>query len=555
MSSSGVRVAAVKNSIAPRTPRGERIGKAKPEARPAWAASCARGKLASRVMSAIQVGSLAAQTRPGRPSPRAKERPRVMARKASPPAKRGATHASAHCSTSPAAAVQSAPASHASSVPIASRSRGYRTSSSSVVARIRATEASTREPLSLTASIIVPGMSQRTFVIGVGMTKFDKPGTKEGDYPEWAREAGERALADAGIAYDAVQQAYAGYCYGDSTCGQRALYALGLTGIPVVNVNNNCSTGSSALYLARQAVRGGLVDCALAIGFEKMERGSLGVKYTDRTNPMDKHAMAMFSVREPEQSPMAPQMFGNAGREHMERYGSTPDHYAWIGWKNHKHSVNNPYAQFQDEYSLEDIKNAKVIHEPLTKLQCSPTSDGSGCAIVASERFVDSHDLWDRAVEIAGQAMVTDMRSTFDGGSCITIVGADMSKEAARRAYEEAGVGPEDVDVIELHDCFSANELITYEALGIAAEGEGHKLVDSEAVTYGGTGPVVNPSGGLISKGHPLGATGLAQCSELTWQLRGAADARQVDGAKVALQHNIGIGGAVVVSIYKPASA
>jgi len=390
-------------------------------------------------------------------------------------------------------------------------------------------------------------------VVGVGMTKFDKPGTKEGDYPEWAKEAGEKALADAGIPYDTVEQAYAGYCYGDSTCGQRAVYGLGLTGIPVLNVNNNCSTGSSALFLARQAVKGGIADCALAIGFEKMEKGSLGVKYTDRTNPMDKHAMAMFAVREPEQSPPAPQMFGNAGREHMEKYGSQPDHYAWIGWKNHKHSVNNPYAQFQDEYSMDDIKSAKVIHEPLTKLQCSPTSDGSAAAVVASERFVDEHDLWDRAVEIAGQSMVTDMTSTFDEGSCIKIVGYDMSKEAASRAYDEAGVGPDDVDVVELHDCFSANELITYEALGLAEEGKGHELVDAEDTTYGGRW-VVNPSGGLISKGHPLGATGLAQCSELTWQLRGQADKRQVEGAKVGLQHNIGLGGAAVVSVYKPAA-
>jgi acetyl-CoA acyltransferase len=397
------------------------------------------------------------------------------------------------------------------------------------------------------------GGGNRTFVIGVGMTKFDKPGTKEGDYPDWAKEAGEKALADAGVPYDTVEQAYAGYCYGDSTCGQRALYGLGLTGIPVLNVNNNCSTGSSALYLARQAVKGGIADCALALGFEKMEMGSLGVKYTDRTNPIDKHAMAMFEVREPEQSPPAPQMFGNAGREHMEKYGSQADHYAWIGWKNHKHSVNNPFAQFQDEYSMEDIKAAKVIHEPLTKLQCSPTSDGSAAAVVASERFVEEHGLWDQAVEIAGQAMVTDMSSTFDEGSCIKIVGYDMSKEAANRAYAEAGVGPEDVDVIELHDCFSANELITYEALGLAEEGKGHELVDAEDTTYGGRW-VVNPSGGLISKGHPLGATGLAQCSELTWQLRGQADKRQVDGAKVALQHNIGLGGAAVVSVYKPAA-
>ncbi len=423
-------------------------------------------------------------------------------------------------------------------------------------------------------------MSNRTFVIGVGMTKFDKPGTKEGDYPDWAEEAGRKALEDAGITYDKIQQAFAGYCYGDSTYGQRSVYGLGLTGIPVVNVNNNCSTGSSALWLARQSVKGGLIDCALAIGFEKMEPGSLGVKYTDRTNAMDRHATRMFALRAPENSPGAPQMFGNAGRDHMDKYGSTPDHYAWIGWKNHKHSVNNPYAQFQDEYSLEDIKNARMIHDPLTKLQCSPTSDGSAASIVASERFVDEHDLWDRAIEIAGQSMVTDMASTFaDDTDCIKIVGFDMSREAARQAYEEAQVDPKDVDVCELHDCFSANELITYEALGFAEIGEGHKLVEAQATTYGGDGPVVNPSGGLISKGHPLGATGLAQCSELTWQLRGTADKRQVwrdaegrsltpehlgaagsaaggapgpNRAKLAVQHNIGLGGAAVVTVYKP---
>ncbi len=394
----------------------------------------------------------------------------------------------------------------------------------------------------------------RTYVIGVGMTKFDKPGSKDGDYPDWAKEAGEKAFADAGIPYTDVEEAYAGYCYGDSTYGQRAIYQLGLTGIPIVNVNNNCSTGSSALYLARRAVQGGLIDCALAVGFEKMEKGSLGMKYTDRTPALDKHMGRMFEVREPEESPFAPQMFGNAGRDHMDKYGSRPEHFAWIGWKNHKHSVNNPYAQFQDEYSLDEIKDARMIHEPLTKLQCSPTSDGAAAVIVASESYVDEHGLWDQAVEIAGQSMVTDMSSSFDeDADCMTIVGYDMSKEAARQAYEEAGISAADVDVCELHDCFSANELITYEALGFAAEGEGHLLVESEATTYGGDGPVVNPSGGLISKGHPLGATGLAQCSELTWQLRGTADKRQVDGATVALQHNIGLGGAAVVSVYKPA--
>jgi acetyl-CoA acyltransferase len=394
--------------------------------------------------------------------------------------------------------------------------------------------------------------SNRAFVVGVGMTKFEKPGSRDWDYPDMAHESGTKALEDAGIPYEAVEQAFVGYCYGDSTSGQRGVYGLGLTGIPVVNVNNNCSTGSTALFMARQAIRGGLADCVLALGFEKMEKGSLGVKYTDRTNPIDKHAMAMFALRDPEQSPAAPQMFGNAGREHMERYGSQPDHYAWIGWKNHKHSVNNPFAQFQDEYTLEEIKAAKVIHEPLTKLQCSPTSDGSAAAVIASERFVEEHDLADQAVEIAGQAMVTDLRSTFDDESCIKIVGYDMSREAARRAYEEAQLDAGDAQVVELHDCFSANELITYEALGLAEEGHGHELVENEDTTYGGRW-VVNPSGGLISKGHPLGATGLAQCSELTWQLRGTAGARQVDGAKVGIQHNIGLGGAAVVSVYRPA--
>jgi sterol carrier protein 2 len=244
-------------------------------------------------------------------------------------------------------------------------------------------------------------------------------------------------------------------------------------------------------------------------------------------------------------------MFGNAGRDHMEKYGSEPEHFAWIGWKNHKHSVNNPYAQFQTEYTLQEIKDARMIHEPLTKLQCSPTSDGAAAVVLASERFVDEHDLWGQAIEISGQAMVTDLPSTFDEtADCIKIVGYDMSRQAARQAYEEAQIGPEDIQVVELHDCFSANELITYEALGLAEEGHGHELVDAQATTYGGAGPVVNPSGGLISKGHPLGATGLAQCSELTWQLRGHADARQIPGASAALQHNIGLGGAAVVTVY-----
>ncbi len=398
--------------------------------------------------------------------------------------------------------------------------------------------------------------SNKVYVVGVGMTKFEKPGAKEWDYPDMAREAGTKALKDAGIAYDAIQQVHVGYVYGDSTSGQRAVYELGRTGIPITNVNNNCSTGSTALYLATQAIRGGLYDCTLALGFEKMQPGSLMSQFDDRTNPMMDHLMALAELQEFAMPP-APYMFGAAGREHMEKYGTTLEQFAKIGYKNHKHSVNNPYAQFQKEYTLQEILDAPTIYSPLTKLQCSPTSDGSGAVVLASEKFVEEHGLWDQAVEIIGQSMVTDMESTFADKSAQSLVGKEMSRRAAQEVYAQAGITPDDVSVIELHDCFSANELITYEALGLCADGEGGKLVDNDDTTYGGHW-VVNPSGGLISKGHPLGATGLAQCSELTWQLRGTADKRQVERAAepsgVALQHNIGLGGAVVVTVYRRAS-
>jgi acetyl-CoA acetyltransferase len=395
-------------------------------------------------------------------------------------------------------------------------------------------------------------MARKVFVIGVGMTKFEKPGSKAWDYPDMAQEAGTKALEDAGIGFDKIEQAAVGYCYGDSTAGQRAVYSLGMTGIPIYNVNNNCATGSTALFMAKQFVASGIADCALALGFEKMEKGSLGVKFQDRINPMDKHFESMVALRGFAAAPAAPQFFGNAGREHMDRYGTTAEQFAKIGWKNHKHSVNNPYSQFQDEYSLEQIMNAPMVYEPLTKLQCCPTSDGAGAAILVSEDFVRKHNLQAKAVEILGMAMTTDFPSTFEEKSCIKLVGADMTKKAAQQVYQQSGFGPENVDVVELHDCFSCNEMITYEGLGLCPEGKGGAFVDSGANTYGGK-VVVNPSGGLISKGHPLGATGLAQCAELNWQLRGEADKRQVKDAKIALQHNLGLGGAAVVTMYRKA--
>lgn len=388
-------------------------------------------------------------------------------------------------------------------------------------------------------------------MVGVGMTKFEKPGRRENfDYPDMALEAGTKALKDAGLSYDQIEQACVGYCYGDTTCGQRALYQLGMTGIPIYNVNNACATGSSALLLARQLIEGGNAECIMALGFEKMEPGSLGTKYTDRTSPMDKHVQLMAENFEISGAPLMPQMFGNAGIEHMKSYGTKPEHFAKIAWKNHKHSKNNPYSQFQEEYSLDQILKSPSVHGYLTKLQCCPTSDGSACAILASEDFVKRHGLQGQAVEIVAQFMSTDLPSTFKDQSCMKVVGYDMTKRAADQVYHKAGIRPDDVDVIELHDCFSANELITYEALGLCPPGKAGEFIDRGDNTYGGKF-VINPSGGLISKGHPLGATGLAQCSELCWQLRGLADKRQVKGAKLALQHNVGLGGAVVVTLYR----
>ncbi|WP_369186933.1 lipid-transfer protein [Streptomyces sp. R08] len=395
----------------------------------------------------------------------------------------------------------------------------------------------------------------KAYVAGVGMTRFEKPETREWQYWDMVREAGTAALADAGISYGDVEQVPVGYCFQPSTAGQRAAYELGLTGIPVYNVNNNCATGSTALMLARQLVEGGAADCVLALGFEKMKRGSLGGGGADggdfATSPVARHYGVMAARHGFEMTPPTAQIFGDAAREHMDKYGTTEAQLAAVAAKNHRHSAHNPYAQFRDVYDVDDILAARVVHRPLTKLQCSPTSDGAAAAVVVSERFAEERGLGAASlVEIVAQAMATDTEESFASGSCIDVVGQPMSRAAARQVYERSGLGIEAVDVVELHDCFSVNELLTYEALGMCAPGESGKLVESGATTYGGRW-VVNPSGGLISKGHPLGATGIAQVAELVWQLRGAAGERQVPGAEVGLAHNIGLGGAAVVTMLR----
>ncbi len=389
---------------------------------------------------------------------------------------------------------------------------------------------------------------RRVDVIGVGMVPFQKPGKSE-NYNVMAAKAARSALADAGIEYRDVTQAYAGYVYGDCTCGQRAIYEVGLTGIPVFNVNNNCSTGSSALMLANQAVAGGAAECVLVVGFEQMAKGALASKWTDRTNPLDRHANLMNAVQGFTQAPPAAQMFGGAGREYQWKHGTERETFAKISVKARKHAAKNPYALFREELSVDQIMASPEVFDPLTRYQCCPPTCGAAAAVICSHEFALSQGRSDE-VYIAGQAMTTDFQSSFDESSMIKMVGFDMTQSAAESVYEKAGIGPDDLDVIELHDCFTANELLTYEALGLCDQGGAEQFIWDEDNTFGGKF-VTNPSGGLLSKGHPLGATGLAQCTELVWQLRGQAEQRQVEGARVALQHNLGLGGACVVTLYR----
>ncbi|KAL2024144.1 hypothetical protein VTK56DRAFT_9924 [Thermocarpiscus australiensis] len=397
---------------------------------------------------------------------------------------------------------------------------------------------------------MAPKQKQPCYVLGVGLTKFIKPRGKV-DYTELGYEAGVKAMLDAQISYDDVEQGIACYCYGDSTCGQRVFYQFGMTQIPIYNVNNNCSTGSTGLAMARNLIAAGAADCILVVGFEKMMPGSLQSFFNDRENPIGTTYAMMATTRGLSKAPGAAQIFGNAGREYMEKYGAKAEDFAEIARINHLHSVKNPYSQFQDVYTLEQIMASPTIHEPLTKLQCCPTSDGGAAAVLVSQAFLDARPhLRDQAVLIAGQCLATDAPSLFSQ-SAIDLVGREMTQRAARLALQEAGVGPGDFAVCELHDCFSANEMVLLDALGLAEPGKAHELVRAGGITYGGgSRVVVNPSGGLISKGHPLGATGIAQCAELVWHLRGWANNRAVPHTRWALQHNLGLGGAAVVTVY-----
>lgn len=390
----------------------------------------------------------------------------------------------------------------------------------------------------------------KVIVAGVGMIKFGKPGASE-SYDVMGEQAIRQALDDCGLDYSHVQQAYAGYVYGDSTCGQKVIYRVGMTGVPVINVNNNCSTGSTALFLARQAIENGAAECVLAVGFEQMSRGALGNMYVDRPSPFDDFDAECADLFDSD-APLSLRYFGGAGKSHMDKYGTELADFAKIRAKASRHAVNNPLALFRTELSEGDVMQSPVmIPGVMTRLMACPPTCGAAAAILVSEKFAKKHGL-STAVQIVAQSMTTDYSSTFEAHDMMQLVGYDMTGAAAKAVYEQAGIGADDVDVIELHDCFAQNELITYEGLGLCPEGGAQRFIADGDNTYGGN-VVTNPSGGLLSKGHPLGATGLAQCYELTHQLRGSADARQVDGAKTALQHNLGLGGACVVTLYQAA--
>jgi sterol carrier protein 2 len=393
-------------------------------------------------------------------------------------------------------------------------------------------------------------MAGKAYVGGVAMIEFTKPGASD-PYEVMGGRAIKAALADAGIALGDLQQAFASYIYGDSACGQKAMYEVGYPGVPIFNVNNNCSSGSSAIFLARQAVESGMVDCAIAYGFEQMQPGALRAHWDDRTSPGRVALNALLKARpNAEMGLGAPMLFGSAGFEYLEAYDADPDLFAKVAVKSRRHAANNPFALFTKPLTVEEVMASPVVYgDHLHRLMCCPPTCGAAAAVIVSRAFAQKHGIGN-LVEIAGQGMATDTETIFE--SARNVVGSDYARRAANVAYEMAGIGPEDADLVELHDCFTPNEVVAYEALGLCGPGEATRFVNDGDNSYGGK-VVVNPSGGLMSKGHPIGATGIAQCVELVWHLRGQADRRQVEGARIGLQHNIGVPGGAVVTVYKAA--
>lgn len=392
-------------------------------------------------------------------------------------------------------------------------------------------------------------MTAQVCISGVGMIPFRKPG-ENASYDHMGAAAAKIALLDAGLDYSAIQQVICSYVYGDSCAGQAAMYHVGINGVPIVNVNNNCASGSSAFALAVQAIKSGEAECVLAVGFEQMEKGAIDLVFPDRTSPLERHVNAvadLLNLSEQErQLPPAVMLFGCQAELLMNNFGISEKTLAEITVKSRRHAANNPCAIYRDPLTVEEILATPPIYRGLRKLFACPPSCGAAAVVVCSEQYAKRHGL-DASITLMGSGWCSDQAEYFSTDP-LDVTFRGLSRDAANLAFNNAGISPQDVDVVELHDCFVSNEIITYAALGLCAESDMEKFVLDGSNTYGGK-VVVGPSGGLLAKGHPLGATGLAQLTELVLQLRGKAEKRQVDGARIALQHNGGLGSAGFVNI------
>ncbi|SVA88491.1 uncharacterized protein METZ01_LOCUS141345 [marine metagenome] len=377
------------------------------------------------------------------------------------------------------------------------------------------------------------------YVVGVDMIKFGRFPDKT--VPQIGAEAAHLALDDSGLTIQDMEALYCGNLgQASGMVGQRILQEIGQTGIPVVNVSNACATGATAFREAWASVKAGLYDLVIAVGVEQMGRGLLGG--AGGSKGISKEGLLGSGTM--------PSVFAEAGMEHARNYGTTFEQFAKVSVKNHHHSTMNPKAMYQIETPLETVMNAEMISYPNTKLMCSVNVDGSAAAIIASEKKAKELGLMSRAVKVRASILTSDPWQERD------LVMPDVNtctRRAAAAAYEMAGLGAEDVDLVELHDCFATAEILHYENLGLCDDGEAGRMIDNGEVALGGKVPV-NVSGGLLSKGHPLGATGIANIYEVSTHLRGEAGQRQVEGARIGLTHVIGLGSACGIHILEKAS-
>jgi len=371
------------------------------------------------------------------------------------------------------------------------------------------------------------------YILGTDMIKFGR--FPEQSVPQLGAKAALMALDDAGLTIKDMEALYCGnLMQADAMVGQRILHEIGQTGIPVVNCANACATGATAFREGWMAIKAGVYDLVLAVGVEQMGKGLLG-------GPGGRGGIPKEGLLG---SGTMPAVFAEAGMEHSAKYGTTFEQFAKVSVKNHNHSTLNPKAMYQLETPLDVVMKAEMISYPNTKLMCSVNVDGSAAAVLASEKMAKKLGM-KRAVKVRASILTSDPWQERD------LVMPDVNtctRTAAKKAYEMASVGPEDINLVELHDCFATAEILHYENLGLCKDGEAGKLIDEGTTALGGKIPV-NVSGGLLSKGHPLGATGIANIYEVTTHLRGEADKRQVPNARLGLTHVIGLGSACAIHV------